>query len=157
MRYLVIFLLLAVSPAFADPLTDLGPLMAAPRAHTPWKTLTVDHWNCAAIGSANITPGTGYAPGRYVVPLEGGTGKGAWAAVTIGSGGGATEVDIEPSGQLYSFLDTLTAPALPGGTGFLLTVDAVVNSPRDAADHPVLSNEMHVKWPPSPCVIPVLP
>lgn len=68
--------------------------------------------------------GSGYTDGTYSgVPLNGGTGNGATADITI-SGGFAINATIAAPGTAYSIGDVLTVPAgnIGSGTGFSITI-----------------------------------
>jgi hypothetical protein len=88
--------------------------------------VTVDLTNPvgAPIVSTNISnPGSGYTNGVYLLEvLSGGTGTGAVATITV-SGGIVTTAVLTTYGNGYIVGDVLEALALPGGTGFELTVD----------------------------------
>lgn len=69
-------------------------------------------------------PGSGYTTGTYNnVAFVGGTGTGATANITV-AGGSVTGIQIVNTGVGYGLGDTLGAP-IPGGTGFLVTVDTI--------------------------------
>lgn len=74
------------------------------------------------------TPGTGYVDGSYIdVPLTGGSGTGAKADITIGSGA-VVAVTLVDTGEGYAASDALSADVskLGGsGSGFVYTVNSV--------------------------------
>lgn len=74
-----------------------------------------------------ITPGTLYTPGTYVaVPLTGGSGTGAQATITVGSGGTVTSVVISAPGNNYVGGNALSATAASiGGTGSGFSIPVV--------------------------------
>lgn len=79
-----------------------------------------------------ITGGSGGVAGVYtVVPLTGGSGTGATANITVGSGGSVTQVVILNPGVGYVVSDTLSAVSgnIGGTTGFSVPVASVaINS-----------------------------
>lgn len=114
----------------------------------PPAEIPVYHWTCGAISSADMMQGSPVQPGRYSLPLVGGSGSGAVAAVTIGDAGLPTETRISPAGERYKIGDVLTADSLPG---FKIVVDGVVNTPRDENGAQVINNNVHMRWPKYRC------
>ncbi len=80
-----------------------------------------------------ITAGSAYTAGTYTnVPLTGGSGTGATADITVGSGGFVTAAVINNPGINYTWWDSLTAAAANiGGTGsgFATVVSTLVMAP----------------------------
>jgi hypothetical protein len=70
--------------------------------------------------------GSGYTNGTYNVLLQGGSGSGATANVTVGSGA-VTGVTLVTAGKNYKAGDTLTA-AITGGSGFSVTAATVASA-----------------------------
>ncbi len=81
-----------------------------------------------AVGIVAIANGgTLYTDGTYTyVDLVGGTGSGAQAEIVVASGV-VTSVTITNKGLGYTESDQLTAPSLPAGSNFVLTVETVQN------------------------------
>lgn len=86
----------------------------------------------ATVGS--VTPGTGYTNGTYEnVPLDGGTGSGALATVTVAATV-VSAVTITKPGSGYAVADVLSIPgAYAGGTGSGASVPVATVSSVDAA------------------------
>ena len=76
----------------------------------------------------NIVPGSGYQASQTFtdVPLAGGSGSGALATVTTNASGEVDSVNITTGGSGYQAGDLLQAPLGAQGTGFSVTVDAVL-------------------------------
>lgn len=78
---------------------------------------------CYGMGSLSIEQGSGYTPGTYQLPLEGGSGYEGTARIHVDASGKVDDVAAE-AGKAYVVGDVLTA-RIPGGFGFKLTVGAV--------------------------------
>lgn len=75
-----------------------------------------------------ITAGSGYTPGVYTgVVLTGGTGSNATATITVNVDGTvhAAGVVLVSGGAGYTAANSLTAPALPGGSAFAVAVATI--------------------------------
>ena len=91
--------------------------------HEAAKGVIVTPWTCNMIGDGDVTLGSGYPPGKYLdVPLVGGTGTNARADFTVGPSGSVSNLGYTSNGQGFTAGDVLTAPSLPKGGGFTLTV-----------------------------------
>ena len=86
-------------------------------------------WEINATGGIEtytIGGGAGYTDGTYnYVNLTGGTGTGAVATIVV-SGNVVTSIDFSSRGVDYMVDDVLTA-TIPGGTGFTLTVNSIID------------------------------
>lgn len=87
-------------------------------------------WEYQSLGGVNAisitNAGSSYTNGTYTaVALTGGNGTGASANITV-AGNVVTVVTIVDHGVNYSLGDVLTA-TIPGGSGFQLTVDTLMN------------------------------
>ena len=83
-------------------------------------------WESTEVGGADsvsiANAGTGYTNGTYnSTALVGGTGTGATANIVV-SGGVVVSATIFAQGRNYTVGDTLTAPSLPAGSNFSLTL-----------------------------------
>jgi hypothetical protein len=73
-----------------------------------------------------ITGGSGYTNGTYGIALQGGSGSGAVATITVGSNA-VTAVTITSGGSGYQAGDVLTA-TITGGSGFSVPVATVADA-----------------------------
>jgi hypothetical protein len=80
-----------------------------------------------ALNTFTITDaGSGYTNGTYTfTSLSGGDGSGASATITV-AGGIVTNVVLNSRGLNYLVDNVLTAPSLPAGSGFEITVNTVM-------------------------------
>ena len=109
----------------------LGSVLTDPTAITTgtgFSCIVRGQRSLETVPSMSITGGSGYSSlaNGQAYELVSSNGSGALAIFTI-SGGAVTGVALTSSrGQNYQYGDVLTAPTLPGGTGFQCSVSTVV-------------------------------
>ena len=137
-------------------LRDTGVVKSIDTTSTNAGTLTintvVDHGFNGVVGIQSITGGTQYGTNSgnaefyFNVRLEGGTGEGATADVTVNAGSVISAVEVSNPGSGYSLHDTLTVKGVPfhtPGTDCTVGVSAIDNKVGDVVEIVGVSSESY--------------
>ena len=137
-------------------LRDTGVVKSIDTTSTNAGTLTintvVDHGFNGVVGIQSITGGTQYGTNSgnaefyFNVRLEGGTGEGATADVTVNAGSVISAVEVSNPGSGYSLNDTLTVKGVPfhtPGTDCTVGVSAIDNKVGDVVEIVGVSSESY--------------
>ena len=137
-------------------LRDTGVVKSIDTTATNAGTLTintvVDHGFNGVVGIQSITGGTQYGTNSgnaefyFNVRLEGGTGEGATADVTVNAGSVISAVEVSNPGSGYSLNDTLTVKGVPfhtPGTDCTVGVSAIDNKVGDVVEIVGVSSESY--------------
>ncbi len=137
-------------------LRDTGVVKSIDTTATNAGTLTintvVDHGFNGVVGIQSITGGAQYGTNSgnaefyFNVRLEGGTGEGATADVTVNAGSVISAVEISNPGSGYSVNDTLTVKGVPfhtPGTDCTVGVSAIDNKVGDVVEIVGVSSESY--------------
>ena len=112
----------------------------------------MDHGFNGVVGIQSITGGTQYGTNSgnaefyFNVRLEGGTGEGATADVTVNAGSVISAVEVSNPGSGYSLHDTLTVKGVPfhtPGTDCTVGVSAIDNKVGDVVEIVGVSSESY--------------
>ena len=137
-------------------LSDAGIVKSIDTTATNAGTLTVntvvDHGFNGVVGIQSITGGTQYGTNSgsaefyFNVRLEGGSGEGATADVTVNAGSVISGVEISNPGSGYKVDDTLTVKGVPfhtPGTDCTVGVSAIDNKVGDVVEMVGVSSESY--------------